>query len=214
MSFPVSFTVSIMGVRQEYAARTRAALIRAGIELFTAEGFGAVSTTRICEAAGVTRGALYHHFADKRRLMEACFATVDHALVDRLAATPAPSADGAGAALNIRAACRAFVAELDDPSVRQILFVEAPAALGWTRWRELDGGRSLALVRDRLRAGHAAGVLGAAHDPDALAHLLLGALNEAAMYVAASRDPAAAAATASRELDALLDDLLRPRSAR
>jgi AcrR family transcriptional regulator len=191
-------------VREQSAARTRAALVRAGIELFTRDGFAAVTTVQLCEHLGVTRGALYHHFANLTALMEACFEEVDHALVRRLART---SADG-DAGERLRACTREFVRQLAKPAVRAILFVEAPAALGWARWRELDGGRSLALVRELLVDAHDAGLLRPGHDPAVLAHLLLGALNEAGMFVAASRSSTRAARLAQRELEALLDDLL------
>jgi AcrR family transcriptional regulator len=190
--------------RDEAAARTRAALVAAGIELFTRDGFAGVSTVRLCEHVGVTRGALYHHFANLTALMEACFEEVDHALVRRLARTSATGDPGE----RLRACTREFVRQLAKPSVRAILFVEAPAALGWARWRELDGGRSLALVRELLADAHGAGMLRPGHDPAVLAHLLLGALNEAGMFVAASRSSTRAATRAQQELDALLTDLL------
>ncbi|MCE5291605.1 MAG: TetR/AcrR family transcriptional regulator [Nocardiaceae bacterium] len=188
--------------RKENAERTRESLVEAGIELFTTYGFAAVSTVQICEHLGVTRGALYHHFKNKTDLMEACFSRVDHRLVARLAGLEA-----AGPTDQIRATCREFVDQLGDPVVRQILFVEAPAALGWARWRELDGGRSLELVRNQLAAVADAGLLGT-HDPRILAHLLLGALNELAMFVAASSSTARATALARQELELLLNDLL------
>jgi len=191
-------------LRDESAARTRAALVQAGIELFTRDGFAAVTTVQLCEHLGVTRGALYHHFANLTALMEACFEEVDHALVRRLARTSGT----ADAGERLRAVSREFVRQLARPTVRGILFVEAPAALGWARWRELDGGRSLALVRGLLVDARDAGLLRPGHDPAVLAHLLLGALNEMGMFVAASRSSSGAARAAQQELEALLDDLL------
>lgn len=190
--------------REASAARTRAALVQAGIELFTRDGFAAVTTVQLCEHLGVTRGALYHHFANLTALMEACFEEVDHALVRRLARTSGSGDPGE----RLRACTREFVRQLAKPTVRAVLFVEAPAALGWARWRELDGGRSLALVRELLADAHDAGLLRPGHDPAVLAHLLLGALNEAGMFVAASRSSTRAAGRAQLELEALLDDLL------
>jgi len=192
--------------RDESAARTRAALVAAGIELFTRDGFAAVTTVGLCDHLGVTRGALYHHFANLTALMEACFEEVDHALVRRLARTSGAGDPGE----RLRACTREFVRQLAKPTVRGILFVEAPAALGWARWRELDGGRSLGLVRGLLVDARDAGLLRAGHDPAVLAHLLLGALNEAGMYIAAARSSTRASKAAQRELESLLTALLIP----
>ncbi|MFC4128315.1 TetR/AcrR family transcriptional regulator [Nocardia rhizosphaerae] len=190
-------------VREEGAARTRARLITVGTALFAEHGFAEVTTAQVCAAAGVTRGALYHHFGSMVGLMEACFAAVDHGVVEALSrdARPGPPAQ------RVRAVAHAFVDRLADETVRQILFVEAPAALGWARWREIDGGRSLGLVKDLLVSAHEQGELLPRHDPRVLAHLLLGGLNELAMFVAASRSRERALTAAHTELDAVLDGM-------
>ncbi|KAF0846971.1 TetR/AcrR family transcriptional regulator [Nocardia caishijiensis] len=190
-------------VREASAARTRARLIEVGTALFAEHGFAEVTTARVCEAAGVTRGALYHHFGSMVGLMEACFASVDHGVVDTLSA----HAHTGRPVERLRAVSHAFVDQLADETVRQILFVEAPAALGWARWREIDGGRSLGLVKNLLVAAHDQGELLPRHDPKVLAHLLLGGLNELAMFVAASRSREKALAAAHAELRAVLDGM-------
>lgn len=190
-------------VREENAARTRARLIDVGTALFAEHGFAEVTTARVCEAAGVTRGALYHHFGSMIGLMEACFAAVDHGVV----ATLSEHARTGLPVERVRAVSHAFVDQLADATVRQILFVEAPAALGWARWREIDGGRSLGLVKDLLVAAHEEGGLLPRHNPKVLAHLLLGGLNELAMFVAASRSRDKALAAAHTELSAVLDGM-------
>ncbi|MFD3508591.1 TetR/AcrR family transcriptional regulator [Nocardia sp. NPDC058666] len=190
-------------VREAGAAQTRAKLIAVGTALFAERGFAEVTTAQVCEAAGVTRGALYHHFGGMVGLMEACFGEVDHGLVDTLSAhalTGSPVE-------RVRAVTHAFVDQLADERTRQILFVEAPAALGWARWREIDGGRSLGLVKNLLVAAHEQGELLPAHNPKVLAHLLLGGLNELAMFVAASRSREKALAAAHTELRAVLDGM-------
>ncbi|MEU4596166.1 TetR/AcrR family transcriptional regulator [Nocardia sp. NPDC023988] len=190
-------------VREENAARTRATLISVGTALFAEHGFAEVTTAQVCEAAGVTRGALYHHFGSMVGLMEACFAEVDHGVVDTLS----KHAQTGRPIERVHAVTHAFVDQLADKTVRQILFVEAPAALGWTRWREIDGGRSLTLVKDLLVAAHDQGDLLPRHNPKVLAHLLLGGLNELAMFVAASRSRNNALTAAHTELDAVLDGM-------
>ncbi|APE35238.1 hypothetical protein BOX37_16235 [Nocardia mangyaensis] len=192
-------------VREAGAARTRARLIEAGTALFAEHGFAEVTTARVCAAAGVTRGALYHHFGNMAGLMEACFAAVDHGVVDTLSA----HALSGSPVERVHAVSHTFVDQLADQTVRQILFVEAPAALGWARWREIDGGRSLGLVKNLLVAAHEQGELIARHNPKVLAHLLLGGLNELAMFVAASRSREKALAAAHAELSAVLDGMFR-----
>ncbi|GGK36617.1 TetR/AcrR family transcriptional regulator [Nocardia camponoti] len=190
-------------VREAAAARTRATLIEVGTALFAKKGFAEVTTAQVCEAAGVTRGALYHHFGSMVGLMEACFAAVDHGVVDTLSAHTVTGTS----AERLRAVSHAFVDQLADETIRQILFVEAPAALGWARWREIDGGRSLGLVKSLLVAAHDEGDLLPRHNPKVLAHLLLGGLNELAMFVAASRSREKALADAHTELSAVLDGI-------
>ena len=134
--------------RAENAAATRDALVDAARELFAEHGYTAVSTEQVVRAARVTRGALYHHFADKRELMEAVFASVDHALVARVRQRVEDEQEPWKA---LELTITAFFDELGrDPTAQRIIFTEAPAALGWARWRELDGGRSLILVVERL----------------------------------------------------------------
>ncbi|MDO3646415.1 TetR/AcrR family transcriptional regulator [Nocardia mangyaensis] len=190
-------------VREAGAARTRARLIEVGTALFAEHSFAEVTTARVCAAAGVTRGALYHHFGNMVGLMEACFAAVDHGVVDTLSAYALSGSPVEG----VHAVSHAFVDQLADETVRQILFVEAPAALGWARWREIDGGRSLGLVKNLLVAAHEQGELIPRHNPRVLAHLLLGGLNELAMFVAASPSREKALAAAHAELSAVLDGM-------
>ncbi|MEV0432390.1 TetR/AcrR family transcriptional regulator [Nocardia sp. NPDC050413] len=193
----------MVSVREENAARTRSGLIAVGTALFAERGFAEVTTGQVCAAAGVTRGALYHHFGGMAGLMEACFAAVDHGLVATLSA----HAEEGGPADRLRAVSHEFVNQLADETVRQILFVEAPAALGWARWREIDGGRALGLVKNLLVAAHEQGELLPHHNPKVLAHILLGGLNELAMFVAASRSRENALEAAHTELSAVLDGM-------
>lgn len=192
--------------REENAAATRDALVEAATTLFAERGYATVSTAAIAEAARVTRGALYHHFSDKKELMRAVFAAADHALVERLTAAGDRSA---GPAERLAGTWRAFVDALADPRLRAILFVEAPAALGWQEWRDLDGGRSLELVIARLRPLQEAGELARDRDLLVLAHLVLGALNEAGMLMASARS-ARARHKVERELQTTLSSMLAP----
>ncbi len=126
-----------MGVKAERASATRAALLAAARDLFATVGYAATGTETILAAAGVTRGALYHHFADKRALFAAVCETlhVEAQAVIETDADAAPSAfDG------LIAGCLGFLDFMVRPEVRRILILDAPSVLGWAAWNEMDLG--------------------------------------------------------------------------
>ena len=168
----------------ERSRRTRAALIRAGRELFSERGFGATATEEIVARAGVTRGALYHQFADKRALFLAVFEAVERDLAERLAQAVAGESD---ATRMLEIGCRAFLDACTEPEVRRIALIDAPSVVGWQTWREVDTRYGLGLLRGVLERAALQGVLDAERT-DLLSHLLLGALSEAAMLVAHAGD--------------------------
>ena len=168
----------------ERSRRTRAALIRAGRELFSERGFGATATEEIVARAGVTRGALYHQFADKRALFLAVFEAVERDLAERLAQAVAGESD---ATRMLEIGCRAFLDACTEPEVRRIALIDAPSVVGWQTWREVDTRYGLGLLRGVLERAALQGVLDAERT-DLLSHLLLGALSEAAMLIAHAGD--------------------------
>ena len=168
----------------ERSRQTRTALVRAGRELFSERGFGATATEEIVARAGVTRGALYHQFADKRALFLAVFEAVEEDLVERLARVLAGESD---AARMIEIGCGAFLDACMGAEVRRIALIDAPSVVGWQKWREVDARYGLGLLRGVLERAVSQGVLEAPRI-DELSHLLLGALSEAAMVVAHSGD--------------------------
>ncbi|WP_067855266.1 TetR/AcrR family transcriptional regulator [Nocardia shimofusensis] len=180
--------------RQSQALATRQRLLDVAAQLFASEGFAAVTTTGLSEAAGVTRGALYHHFANMTEVMEAVFARSEGQLVSRVSEALAEHADARARLLALGPVVLKTLA--DDMPMQRIVFVEAPAALGWSRWRALDGGRSLRLVAELLESLAEEGRLVVGVEPSLAAQLLLGAVNEAGMRVAATegRDLAAVSA--------------------
>jgi AcrR family transcriptional regulator len=186
----------------ERSAQTRAALIDAARPLFTAHGFGGVGTEAIVRAAGVTRGALYHQFADKTELFAAVFETVEGELMERIGAAVAAAAPkDAIAALRIGA--RAWFEACSDAEVRRIALIEGPSVLGWARWREIGMRYGLGLVEGLL--GHAIATGQIAEQPiRPLAHLLIGAIDEAAMYVVEADDPVVARA----EVEAVIEQMI------
>lgn len=171
-------------------------------DLFAADGFGAVSTEAIVRAAGVTRGAMYHHFADKAELFAAVFEVVESELAERIGTLVATSGETDPIAM-MRLGAKAWLDACGEPAVQRIVLVDAPAVLGWARWREIGMRYGMGLVRGLLE--HAMSVGRIAEQPvSPLAHVLIGAFDEATLYVALSGTPQ----LARREIDAVLDQLL------
>lgn len=170
----------------ERTATTRARLLEAGRELFAAQGYAAVSTQAVVEAAGVTRGALYHQFGDKAGLFVEVYEEVERGLVavitDRIAS--AAPADQLAA---MRVGARLFLEECSSPAVQRIVLIDAPAVLGWARWREVGMKYGLGIVEAMLAQAMSDGAI-----PEQplrpTAHVLLGALDEAALYIARAAD--------------------------
>jgi len=174
----------------ERTAATRARLLEAGRALFATDGYAAVSTQAIVDAAGVTRGALYHQFGDKAGLFDAVYEEVERdvvaAIMTRIAAAaPATQLEA------MRIGARLFLEECSSPKVQRIVLIDAPSVLGWDRWREVGMRYGLGIVEAMLMQAIADGAI-----PDQptrpAAHVLLGALDEAALYVSRAADAAEA----------------------
>jgi AcrR family transcriptional regulator len=189
--------------REEQAAATRAELLRVARELFAARGYADVGTEEIVRAAHVTRGALYHHFADKRDLFRAVHEQIADELLATIVARTSGSADAWEA---LTSGVRAFLDACTDPAVIRISHLDAPAVLGWTEWREIDAQHWLGLVTAGLREAMDAGLL-RRQEVRPLAHMLLGAMVEASMLIASAEDPAAARREVEAPLLALLEGL-------
>ena len=174
----------------ERTAATRAALVAAARSLFAEHGFGGVATETIVHAAGVSRGALYHQFADKTELFEAVYEAIEEDLAGRLAQRIVE----AGVSDPIEVMMLGADAWLDacgEREVQQIVLLDGPAVLGWERWREIGLRYGLGLLEGMLT--HAIELGRIPPQPvGALAHVLLGALDEAALYIARSEDQATA----------------------
>ena len=181
---------------------TRAALIAAARALFAERGYTAVSTAEIVNRARVTRGALYHHFKDKRALFEAVHESLEAELVARIRDGLA-GAPGATSFDLLVAGTELFLEACEQPAFARISLQEAPSVLGWQRWREIDAHYSMALITGVLTQGMLAGEL-RAQPVEPLAHLLLGTLGEAGLLIASG----VPRATVRGPLLALLDGLL------
>jgi AcrR family transcriptional regulator len=171
----------------ERTASTRSALIAAARRLFTERGYEGVGTEEIVRAAGVTRGALYHHFGGKAELLEAVYERLEAESTERVARVVLGSELESPLAA-MRAGIEAFLDECAKPELQRIGLRDAPAVLGWERWREIAAVNGLGLIEASLSAAIEAGEIREL-PVRPTAHLLLGALDEAAMLVARSEDP-------------------------
>ena len=183
------------------SASTRAKLIKAARPLFARRGYADVSTTEIVQRAGVTRGALYHQFPAKEDLFLAVYEQVEQELTGEVAAQLGEETDGPFAAL--REGIRIFLEACRAPEVQRIVLIDGPSVLGWERWREVAERYGLGLIEAVIGAAIEAGEI-APLPVATLAHLLMGALDEAALLVV--RDPDGTDAVAST-LERLLDGL-------
>jgi AcrR family transcriptional regulator len=184
---------------------TRQALLEAARSRFGAQGYGATSTEDIVAAAGVTKGALYHHFSDKESLFRAVFELVEREVADR-AATEFLDREPWDALIS---GCRLWVEAHLDPAVRQIVLHDARAVLGWEATRGIETRFSAVVVRGALRKAMNAGVL-ERRPLRPLALMLTGALGEGCLYVTEASDPAAALHEVGALIVALLSGLRDP----
>jgi AcrR family transcriptional regulator len=197
-------------VRRTQAERTeatRSALIAAARPLFAQRGYAGVGTEEIARAAGVTRGALYHHFDGKRELFEAIYEQIEIELAERIA-SGALRANASSPLAAMRAGAEMFLLASTEPETQQIVLLDGPSVLGWDRWREIATEHGLGLIEATLQAAVEAGAI----DPQPvrpLAHVLMGALDEAAMLVARAEDAEKMRAEVGQTLAALLDGLSR-----
>ncbi len=186
----------------ERSQSTREALIEAARALFAERGYGAVGTEEIVRAAGLTRGALYHHFGGKRDLFEAVYERVEAELASKIANGALVAKAGSPLAA-MRAGSEAFLRVATEPEAQRIVLLDGPSVLGWDRWREIAAEHGLGLIEASLGAAIEAGAI--ARQPlRPLAHLLMGALDEAALLIARAEDPERTREEVGATLDALL----------
>ncbi|MFI1465212.1 TetR/AcrR family transcriptional regulator [Nocardia carnea] len=189
-------------VRAQQREETRRTLLREGRRLFADNGYAAVTIADIVTAAGVTKGALYHQFAGKPEVFRAVLADVQSEVADRVAA----AADARPTPWDqLVAGCEAFLTTCATPEIQRIMLVDGPAVLGWQEWRAMDEATSARHLADALTSLIDEGVI-APQPVQPLTHLLSGAMNEAALWLASGTGPEALADTLTalrRLLDAL-----------
>jgi AcrR family transcriptional regulator len=186
--------------REEYTEATRRALLDSAGAAFVERGYAEASLDDIARGARLTKGALYHHFASKQDLFRAVFEEVEAEMIRDVRRAGEHEPDQWRRLL---AGIGAFLDACTTPRFRRIALEEGPAALGWDRWREIDERYSLVLVRTPLARLMRAGVL-REQPVDLLARVVLAALTEAGMAVAAAADREAARREAEDLVTALL----------
>jgi AcrR family transcriptional regulator len=170
--------------KEENAERTRAALVAAARSLFAKHGYAGAGTEDIVRSARVTRGALYHHFRDKKALFDAIVENEEARLSKTIASAAKAQPD---AWRGLEAGCLAFLDACRDPAIRQIVVVDGPNVLGAERERSLADRFYLRGISNSLNQAVLDGVI----EPlpvNATAQALFGALVAAAQYVGAQTD--------------------------
>jgi AcrR family transcriptional regulator len=191
--------------QQDRSTTTKADLVAAARSLFAARGYQDVPTDEIVRAAGVTRGALYHHYADKQGLFRAVVEELEREITAEIDAAFEQGPDplsGMAAALNV------FLDMCLRDEVRQISMTDAPAVLGWTTWREIQAEHGLGQLVDVLTRAIEDGLI-TPQPVRALAQLAQAAVMEAAHMIAEADDPVAARADAQQVLGGWFASLMR-----
>ena len=192
-----------MASQADRRAATVGTILAEARRLFTARGFEATSIDDIAEAAGVAKGAVYHHFASK----EAVFQRVLEDMQAAIAAAPLPAEASAPDDLieQIAAATLRYLLTASEPEFRRVLLIDGPAVIGWRRWREIDDrffGAGARLAMKWLLGPEASD-----SEVDAMTHLMMGAVMEAALVCATADDPQRAARELSSALGRMLGGL-------
>src|SRR5919198_6205167 len=192
-----------MSSRAQQSEATRRALVRVARDLFAKRGFNDVSTEEIVRRAGVTRGALYHHFHDKRDLFQAVVEQIEQEVMQKVAETPLAEGDPWD---QQTAAIGAYLDVCLEPAVQRIVLTDAPSVLGLAAWREIEARYGLGLVSAGLETVMEAGYI-ERQPVEPLAHLLLGALTEGGLLIARADDREKARRDVGDGLDRILGGL-------
>ncbi|MER6505734.1 TetR/AcrR family transcriptional regulator [Nonomuraea sp. NPDC001636] len=186
-----------MNLKAERGAATREKVLAIATRLFAERGYDDTSIETVLQESGLSRGALYHHYAGKDALFEAVLEATESAIGVKIAKAVRGIADPAAALL---AGALAWVRLAGDPVIRRIVLIDAPAVLGWESWRAMEERYSFGMLKAALQA------TGAVPDDfvDLHAHMLLAAVNESALLVARGGDTATAEAAVAEFLRRVL----------
>ncbi|WP_078596114.1 TetR/AcrR family transcriptional regulator [Evansella clarkii] len=155
-------------------------LLHTGIKHFATYGYNKASLERMVTESGLTRGALYHHFKNKKGLFLACIKLIQMRIANKIEQEASTSSDPWE---QLWLGCRAFVASTIEPEHKQIILIDGPAVIGWNEWRELDANYSMKLLYSQLEMMQKNGCFPSI-SLEALTHSLSGAMNESALWIA------------------------------
>ncbi|HEY2215566.1 MAG TPA: TetR/AcrR family transcriptional regulator [Acidimicrobiales bacterium] len=187
----------------ERSARTRSALMTAARTLFAQKGYAETGREEIAETAGVTRGALYHHFSSKADVAEAVIMQIEDELVERVVSA---ALTGEGVREQLRLGCRAYMEACADPTMARIL-AEAPSILGVDACHNLEAAACVPLLLHVLTEARSEG-LTVPGDPSVAATLLLGMVNAGAAVIAAAPGDGPLRERVSETVDQFLSQIL------
>lgn len=189
--------------KSEQRAETIHKLIAVAREQFSEHGYAQASTETIVQLAGVTRGALYHHFQSKEGLFRAVVAEVQGEVGQRVAEASQAEADPWD---QLVTGCQAFLRACLEPDVQRILLVDGPAIIGWTAWREMDAENAMRLLEEGIGELAEHGIIEVA-SVRAATHLLSGAMNEGVLWITQSSHPQQALEETIATLEQILEGL-------
>ena len=194
------------GDRATKAAATRLQLISAARKLFAQQGFHGTGTHEIVLLAGVSRGALQHHFARKEDLFRAVFEAVGSDMAEPAMRGQQSRAAG-GRWENLKEHIESYLESATTPEVQRIILIDGPAVLGWAEWRSLQARTGLDIIEDAVVDGIEAGLI-RRQNPEALANLILSLIGEAALLVANAPASDSARQDTKVALDTMLSSLV------
>lgn len=190
-------------LKVEKGKKTAGRIMVAARELFAQKGYAQTSAEEIVDAAGVTRGALYHHFDGKKGLFHEVVKAIHKEIMLQVDAATANETDPFNLQISGN---NAFLEAASRQEVRRILLIDAPAVLGWDAWRRLDEEHTLGSYKELLRILSEKGLIKPV-SLDALAHIISGAANEGVFYIAEADDPKRALKEVQETMAALIQSL-------
>ncbi|NUW38138.1 TetR/AcrR family transcriptional regulator [Nonomuraea sp. SMC257] len=183
-----------MSLRAQRGVATREKVVAIARRLFAEHGYEGTSIEAVLHESGLSRGALYHHYAGKDALFEAVLEAVEAEVGRAIVASVRGVEDPRQALVT---GCLEWMRLAGDPVVRRIVLIDAPSVLGWERWRAMEERYAFGMLKAALQAARAV----PEEFTDLHAHMLLAAINESALLVARGGGPEAA--------EAALEDFLR-----
>jgi AcrR family transcriptional regulator len=178
-------------------------LLEIARQQFTKHGYAKTATETIVEEAGVTRGALYHHFGSKDGLFKAVVEVVQQDVAARIEKAVIKRNDPWE---QLFIGCKTFLTASMEADIQQIMLVDAPAVLGFETWRKIDSQNSMRLLRESVQELADKKII-QTPSAEAFTHLLSGAMNEAALWVARSANPKQTLTEAIKTLEHWLNSI-------